>query len=499
MPDHEALVDAISSLDFPHWMAEDLDPTWRTTKHHKLISEEIVKAVETGGRLIVTCPPQVGKSTLCAEWLPFWALANNPAGKTIIASYGHDLAARSSRRVREKIAQHGAQFGIHLAPGERRNDQWSTTRGGGIKAVGLNGGATGATCNGVMIIDDYCRSRADAESPTIREVAWETYSSSLMTRLAPGTPVVILATRWHPDDLIGRLLRTQGRVEDGGMWKLVHLPAIAEPHLTGGVDALGRKAGEPLSHPSEELDTTEKLLNFWQIRQRETPMIRDWRALYQGDPMEREGALVSWDVIHNATVAEADVPDLVRVVVAVDPAGGGGDEVGIITAGLGTDEKVYILADRTAVMPVTEWPLKVCEEADRAGADRIIMETNYGGDMVTQAVRSAWTAEERTNYRPSFAGVRALRGKVIRAEPIAQEMALGRVRIVAGLDKLASQWASYRAGDADSPGALDASVYAAMALLRSPMDGLVSEDADHGPRRRRTDVRRSGGRRVPGR
>lgn len=129
---------------------------------------------------------------------------------------------------------------------------------------------------------------------------------------------------------------------------------------------------------------------------------------------------------------------------------------------------------------MTEWPERVCDVAEQHEADMIVMETNFGAGLVPQAVRTAWEARPREGARPSFRQVRALKGKILRAEPIAQEMAMGRVRIARGLTKLASEWTSYAPGSPDSPGRLDACVYAAMVLLRPAMSGLVSE-GEEGP------------------
>jgi len=492
----DELIDDMASLRYPHWLAERLDPTWRTRAHTRLMSRELARSVESGTNLLLTCPPQVGKSTLCAEWLPLWMLLRDPTRRSIISSYGHRLAVRSGRRVRNRLAEFGPRFGVLLAEGIKGADEWYTSKGGGVKAVGIGGGVTGSPCDGVGIIDDYCRNRADADSPVMRDNVWEWYSSSFMTRLAPGTPTVVLATRWHPDDLIGRLLREQGRIEEGGTWKVVHLPALAELALTGGTDPLGRAEGDPLTHPHEDLNTTEALLGYWRKRKADTPLVRDWRALYMGDPAERTGALVSWEIIQDSVIAPSAVPQKVRIVVAVDPSGGGADEVGIIVAALGDDEKVYLIADASAVMPVTEWPRTACDLAEQHGADRIVLEVNFGGRLVEQAIRAAWTSKPRSELMPAISEVRALRGKVLRAEPIAQELAMGRIKIVAGLDKLCRQWATYRAGDRDSPGRLDASVYACVALLRTPVEGLASETTRS---RRRDAIGGRGGRRLPGR
>ncbi|MER6610228.1 terminase family protein [Streptomyces sp. NPDC000927] len=490
----ERAEDLAHLLAGPHHLASRLDPRWNNRAHTRLIGKTIRKALETpGSRTAIITPPQVGKSALAAIWMPFWLLAQDPSRKIITTSYGQHLANRNGRAVRALVREHGGRFGVKLSAEAKSVGEWYTSAGGGMKSVGIQGGATGFSAD-MVIIDDVFKDRPSAESAATREMVWDQLSGSLMTRLSPRAPVVMIGTLWTEQDPVLKLIHSEGRVEDGGRWNVIHLPAIADLSLTGGSDPLGRADGDPLTHPLIDDADREALLAHWLDKQASV-LLRDWLALYQGDPHPRAGALVSWEVIERAWVLPSEVPPHSRVVVAVDPAGGGGDEVGIITAALGTDEVCYILADCSGVMPVTEWPERVCDEADRIGADRLVFETNFGDTLNDRVLRAAWSSEKRENIRPAVSTVRALRGKILRAEPIAQEMAMGRVKIVKGLDQLAKEWASYRPGSPDSPGRLDASVYAAVNLLRTPVDGLMKQ-------RRIDEVGRAQfgrGRRLPGR
>lgn len=479
----------------PHHLAARLDPYWRNRAHTRLIGRHVKEAIETpGSRTAVITPPQVGKSSLCAIWAPFWALMVNPRKKIVTTSYGQHLANRNGRAIRNLVRDHGQRFGRELAADARAVAEWYTTAGGGVKSAGAGAGITGFAAD-VMIIDDIYKNRADAESPLIRETIWEWLSSSALTRLSPGAPVFMIGTLWTEEDPILRLVDREGRIEDGGRWRIIHLPAVAELSLTGGTDPLGRSDGDPLTHPMIEDHDLPALNKHWTDK-KASVLPRDWVALYQGDPHPRDGALVSWDVIHAATVPHDQIPDLVRTVVAVDPSGGGQDEVGIVVAGVDAAGTCYFLDDSASgTMPVTEWPQRVCDIGQRYDVDRIILEVNFGGTLVDQAIRSAWASRPREGFIPPITTVRALKGKILRAEPIAQEMAQGRVKVKAGLDKMMRQWTSYRAGSPDSPGRLDASVYAAAELLQAPMDNLVRA-------RRSEDVQRraqSSGRRMPGR
>lgn len=492
----------------PQYMADRVSPTWVTRPHAQVIAEALQDAVaQPGSRTAVICPPQVGKSTLCSIWAPFWLLMGSPLSRIMITSYGQRLADRNGRAVRNLVRDEGHRWGRQLASDARAVSEWSLTQGGGILSSGVGAGITGFPAD-VLVVDDVYRNRADAESQSVREGVWDWLSSSAFTRLAPGAPVFMIGTLWTQQDPILRLIAQEGRVEDGGRWRVVHLPAIADLRLTGGSDPLGRADGDPLTHPKIAPDDRAGMLAHWEDK-RSGVLTRDWLALYQGDPHPRDGAVVSWNVMEEAFISDSDLPALGRTVVAVDPSGGGADEVGIIVASSdAAGSGAYITHDYSGVMSVTAWPARVCEVVEEHGADQIIMETNFGAGLVPQAVRTAWEAQTREGFRPAIRQVRALQGKILRAEPIAQEMSMGRVRVVRGLTKLASEWTSYAPGSADSPGRLDASVYAAMALLRPAMSGLVAVSGDGPPAAR--PARRvpggplggfpgAGGRRIPGR
>lgn len=480
----------------PHHLAAHFDKRWNNRRHTRLIGKAVREAIETkGSRTAVITPPQVGKSSLCSVWAPFWALMHDPSKKLVTASYGQHLANRNGRYVRNLVRDFGPTFGRTLASDAKSVAEWYTPEGGGFKSASVGSGLTGFTAD-MLILDDLIKNRIEAESPVVRDALWEWLSSSALTRLSPGAPVFMIGTLWTERDPILRLIEQEGRAEDGGRWKVIHLPAIADTSLTGVRDPLGRQNEDPLTHPLIADDDPETLLKHWRDK-KASVLPRDWQALYQGDPHPREGALVSWDIMEAATVPLSAVPDPLRVVVSVDPSGGGVDEVGIVCAVLGTDEVCYVIADVSATMPVTAWPEVVCDLAEQHEADRIILEANFGGRLVETPIRAAWTSKQRSTIMPAISRVRAMRGKVLRAEPIAQQMAMGRFKVVSGLDRLMKQWTSFQAGATDSPGALDASVYAAVSLLRVPMAGLMSEDASDSPATVTTPTRRTRGM-VPG-
>ena len=132
------------------------------------------------------------------------------------------------------------------------------------------------TCFRRLLIDDPHKNRAEAESLVMRERVWDSYSADLYSRLQPGSPVAILATPWHVDDLLQRILEQDGRQDDperpDGQWRLLRMPAFADSED----DPLGRAVGEPLLHPKIPIEDTDAAIEHWDGRRRSTS-VRDVR------------------------------------------------------------------------------------------------------------------------------------------------------------------------------------------------------------------------------
>jgi hypothetical protein len=321
-----------------------------------------------------------------------------------------------------------------------------------------------------LIVDDPHKDRKEADSLRLRNRVWEWWSSVALSRLRPGSPVVLTLTRWHEDDLAGRVLKHEGILGKGGRWKVVHLPAIA----TEEDDPLGRAFGAPLTHPALADNDFESLAEHWEDKRR-TSTPRDWGALYQGDPQPAEGALLSLEELAaQRRLHLSPWPTAVRKAVAVDPSGGGKDVAGIIAGYIGEDQKLYITHDRSRAMPSTEWSRRACLLAHETESTTIIIERNYGNDLAVLAVGTAWDALQREGaieksaLKPYIATVWAKSGKYTRADPIAQQWREDRIRTLSYMPELEQEWASYQPGNSDSPGRLDASVYLAYYFLRVP-------------------------------
>lgn len=464
----------------PVTMALALDPGYVVRPHIRLIGEAVrALHLRRFPKVMILTPPQVGKSYTASWWGSFWWLAVRPTDRVIRASYSMALAAQGGLFVRKMIRAHGAEFGLHLDPEHRSIAHFSLLSGGGMMCAGFKGSMTGSRADFVSADDPY-KGRAEANSPLIRRNVSDTWSGDINSRLAPGSPTLLTMTPWHPADLSAQLREDEGTVEEGGYWKVIKLPAIAtSPH-----DPLGRRIGDPLPHPRIPDGDRDALLAFWDMK-RATTKARDWNSLYQCDPKPEEGALLTAAQLRAARVKVGERPaGPVRSCVAVDPSGGGRDEAGVGAAYLGSDGRCYLTHDRTARMSASEWGRAACELAALTGANTIVVEQNYGRDQASYVVRTSWDALERetrnTDRHALFAGlppaivlVNAKKGKVAKAEPVAQQVIEGRVALLGKMPELESEWETWQPGMGISPGRIDWSCYAVYNLLSVPGAGEV--------------------------
>lgn len=270
----------------PGALAQALNPTRVHTPALDLIDQALVEVANTpDGRLIVTMAPQEGKSTAVAQDFPTWKLADDPDARIVVASYGQALAVRNGRAIRRRIEGHAHLHGLRIAPDNGAVHDWTLAgHQGGVLSVGIGSGLTGRPAD-VLVVDDPIKDRKEADSAVYRQGVWDWWTDVASTRLAPGAPVIIILTRWHEDDLAGRLLAA----DDGHLWRVLNIPAQADHDpAKGETDPLGRQPGE-----------------FMQSARRRTPAqweaikvrsgARTWASLYQGRPAPAEGSLFKRD------------------------------------------------------------------------------------------------------------------------------------------------------------------------------------------------------------
>lgn len=249
---------------FMKYMSQGYEEAWF---HTKII--EALERVERGEcrRLMVCMPPRHGKSELCSRHFPAWYLGRNPKKEIIAASYNSDLATDFGREVRNIVAspEYGHLFPFtKLAEDAQAANRWNTREGGKYVAAGVGTSITGRGAD-ILLVDDAFKDRKEADSELRREDVWAWYTSTAYTRLMPGACVIIITTRWHEDDLAGRLLAEQ---ETGDRWELLSFPATNE----------NGEALWPDRYPIEVLDRIESVLP-----------VREWNCLYQQDPIPDTG------------------------------------------------------------------------------------------------------------------------------------------------------------------------------------------------------------------
>jgi len=364
---------------------------WPGARHLEVLCEalgQVERFVATGGaegigRLMVFMPPRHWKSTTASVLFPPWFLGRHPDRRVIMASYNASLAFGFSRRARNLMAdqRYRAVFGdkagipqvVQLAEDSRSVEDWNLAgHHGGMAASGVGGGITGKGAH-LFIIDDPHKDRKEAESKAIRDGIWEWYTSTAYTRLEEGAAMVLIQTRWHHDDLAGRLLKRM--VEDLGAdwWEVLCLRAMAESRNGGeaegaegngleiprlplvarndgfgmvarndgigvrndGDDVLGREAGEALWPEQYPIGALERI--------RANIGAYEWEALYQQRPQRIEGALIkAYDII---LINEEELPEDLTEVRYWDLAVSGREGADWIVGGRvgrGKDGRIYI-------------------------------------------------------------------------------------------------------------------------------------------------------------
>ena len=352
-------------------------------------------------RLMITAPPQEGKSALCSVGTPLRALQLHPDWRVMLLTYADGLAEEHSRRAREMIVEHGTgvvdtltgaslpdRLGLSLRPGAATSSNWLIAEGdGGMVAAGRDATITGKRAD-LLIVDDPLKNMQEADSAAMRAKIVDWFNSVATTRLSPAASVIVINTRWHPEDLSGHLLE-QDRALPAHLreWRYLNIPAVS---AHGIPDALGRPVGVALEsargRTPEDFAAIERGVGR-----------RVWAALYQGVPTPPEGGLfsASWFAEHRLDA----MPDRIRVrVVAVDPAESGtGDEAGVIAAALTgeTPPRVILTHDRSARMTSDQWADAAVELALDTDASAIYVETYTAGTTYTRVVRTALAARKR--------------------------------------------------------------------------------------------------------
>ena len=257
-------------------------PTYQDADHLIALAEAL-EAIESGElkRLIVIVPPRHGKSELISLRFPCWYMGKHPEDYIVQSGYAESIALTHSRKARDifispAVSKLFPQVRYRpetpgqevIVPERQAAHEWGTKQGGSYYAVGIGGGLTGRGFN-VGIIDDPVKDAEEADSATYRQRAWDWYTMVFRTRAEPDAAIIVVMTRWHQMDLVGRLLKQAKENPAADQWKVLHFPAIREG-----------KALWPARYP---LPALEKL---------RASDDRSFESLYQGNPTVAEGQII---------------------------------------------------------------------------------------------------------------------------------------------------------------------------------------------------------------
>lgn len=401
-------------------------PSYTREWFHTLIADKCQDLIEGKiDKLMIFVPPQHGKSEITSRKLPAWVLGNAPHYKIVGASYSADLSEGFSRSVQLTLdsPEFEKMFGRKIIPGRggggliRNVDYFDTLHGGFYKAVGVTGGLTGTPVD-LAIIDDPVKDKIEAYSETYRNRVWDWYTDVLLTRLHNKSKILLIMTRWHDDDLAGRILKA----ETG--WEVVYLPAIKEDDSNPDDP---RKIGDALWPGKHSLK---------RLREMEDRSPRTFAALYQQRPSIEGGNIWQKDWFRTITMAQflgikhRGIPIHFFVDTAYDErkkGKGDNDPTGIIAA-CRINNTMYIV-DAISVYKTFPDLIKFLPEYVKAngytGSSTVRIEPKANGRSVVQQLKDETDLNVTETPSPT-------ESKEVRAHANSAKIECGRVYLVEG-------------------------------------------------------------------
>jgi len=394
------------------------DGRWRLPRHLDLLNRKLVDvAAGRIKRLMIFMPPRHGKSEFASHYFPAWFLGTFPEKRVILASYEASFAGSWGRKVREAVTEANARgiFPVRVSQGNSSVSDWGLekhdgkrwrTTSGGMVTAGAGGAITGRGF-GLGIIDDPTKNSEEAQSPVYREKLWDWYNSTFATRAEPDAAQVIIETRWHQDDLAGRVL---ANAEEP--WEVVSFPAIAEEE-----DVLGRQLGEALWPERYSVDALDLIR-----RERGSHW---WSAMYQQRPSAREGGFFKRAWFKVIPEAPYEVTGRVRYWDKAATEGGGDWTVGVLMSR--TPDGAYVVEDvRRGQWSSGSVKQNILETASSDGkAVKVVMEQEPGSSGKDSIADYRMALQGYT-----FRGDPVSGSKQVRADPLASQAEGENVRLV---------------------------------------------------------------------
>lgn len=408
---------------------------WKPYPHLEQLSRAIVDTVAGRDgirRLLIGFPPQHGKSELTSKYTPAWFLSLWPEKRVILASYQAEFAASWGRKARDVFAEMSETTGLQVSKSLKRAEWWGIEgHQGSFASSGAGASITGKGAD-VFVIDDPFANAEEAQSETIRRKVWEWYQSTVLTRLQKNASLIVIQTRWHVDDLTGRLLAAEQA--GGARWRKLNFKAIGDDG----------SALCPDLHPLAELRETETALGSYY-----------WSALYQQSPVPEGGLFFKHDDINQIVDLEPLKPT--KIVRYWDTAASaeGDYTVGVLMAD-GGDGFVYVLD-----VVRGQWTASARDEHITATMER---DAKRWGNRCEQ-----WIEQEAGGAGKTVAEInvmrwakfgcrceRATKEKSLRARPLQARTEIKQVRLLrapwnrAYIDELTQCWSGVHDDQADA-------------------------------------------------
>lgn len=390
------------------------------TKFHKYLCSEIQTFLEmppTGKAmdiLLLSVPPQHGKSFTLTETLPSWFLGKHPTDGVILCSYDSDLAEKFSRKNRDKYTTFACDvFRTGINKAAQGVALWETDKGGTCRAAGLKAGITSYGCE-LFIIDDPIKNKEQAQSEVVIKKIHDEMGPSVQSRIHPGGKLIVIQTRWVDNDCIGYILKNWKEF----IWKYINLPCECEDEVN---DPLGRKKGEALmGEHLGDYGIPQKICNDnnWLKSKKILVTTGDgeytWNALYQGHPSAESGNLFKeewWQRYDRGIVRFEDFEYTLLSVDASFKKTETSDMVGITLWGLAQNH-VYLyklINKRMGFVETVEKIKAICKEYPTI--DNLLVEDKANGSAIIDVLNY-------TDNMPSTVPVNPLGGKYSRAQAV---------------------------------------------------------------------------------
>lgn len=389
-------------ISFSDYYKQTIPNSWSIPAHIKLICATLDEFYnsKTNNKLIITMPPRHSKSETTTIRFGAYYLENNPEDNILITSYNERQARRFSRKTRTVFTSRN-----EILKSKTATDEWSTLEGGVLLARGVGSPITGTGAK-LIIIDDPIKSREEAESPLQREKLWDWYASDVLSRLEPDGKIIIVQTRWHEDDLVGKVLELEPN-----KWQVLKLPALAEEN-----DPLGRDFGEalwPERYSADTLLDLKKVVGDYQFE-----------SIYQCNPTPREGSMFK---ISNLEIIDTKPNSIIKEIRSWDLAStqNDGDYTVGLKLGLDKENNVFILDVVRGQWGVDERDKIIRRTAELDGRITTTLPQDPGSAGKAQLL---YLFKLLSGF--NVKSVVPTGSKSIRAEPIAAQINVGNVKVL---------------------------------------------------------------------